>query len=124
MPQDLHASGTLDEAEAILAQYSEIGRSNIYIAAILGDETAVRGFLSQDRGYATAAEGPYEWDALTYLCFSRYLRLDPVRSEDFMRTARALLEAGASATTGWYEQIDSVRYLLDAGAFLSGIRIP
>jgi ankyrin repeat protein len=43
---------------------------------------------------------------LTHLCFSRYLRLDPSRSAAFVRTARALLDAGASANTGWYEMID------------------
>ena len=49
---------------------------------------------------------PYGWDALTHLCFSRYLRLDAARSDAFVRTARALLDAGASANTGWYEMID------------------
>ena len=66
----------------------------------------VRDFLSRDTKAATAKGGPFEWDALTYLCFSRYLRLDKTRSDAFVRTARALLEAGASANTGWYEMID------------------
>jgi len=38
-------------------------------------------------------------DALTHLCFSRYLRLDRARSERFVWTATALLDAGASANT-------------------------
>src|SRR5207244_11978739 len=50
-----------------------------------------------------AKGGPRVWDALTYLCFSKYLRLDRTRSEGFVRAARALLDAGASANTGWYE---------------------
>jgi hypothetical protein len=38
--------------------------------------------------------------------FSRYLRLDSGRSNAFVATARALLEAGAPANTGWIEMID------------------
>jgi ankyrin repeat protein len=101
-----HASGTLDHAELILARYPQVATSNIYTAAILADEAAVRGFLQRDATSATATGGPHGWDALTYLCFSRYLRIDESRSEAFVRTARALLDAGASAKTGWTEMID------------------
>jgi ankyrin repeat protein len=103
---DSHASGTLDEAEMILAREPRVARANIYTAAILADEAGVREFLARDRASATAKGGPEDWDALTYLCFSRYLRLDQARSDAFVRTARALLEAGANANTGWYEMID------------------
>jgi hypothetical protein len=44
--------------------------------------------------------GPFGWDALTYLCFSRDLRLDVLRSDAFVRTARVLLDAGTNANTG------------------------
>ena len=98
-----HASGTLERAEAILAAHPEVARSNIHTAAILGDDAAVRRFLEIDRGSATAKGGPRGWDALTYLCFSRYLRLDRARSDSFVRAATALLDAGASANTGWFE---------------------
>jgi ankyrin repeat protein len=98
-----HASGTLELAEMILARYPRVAKANIYTAAILADEDAVQSFLSRDPKSATAKGGPHEWDALTHLCFSRYLRLDKTRSEAFVRTARALLDAGASANTGWVE---------------------
>ncbi len=101
-----HGSGTLEHAETILARYPRVAESNVYTAAILGDEAAVRRFLSRDPQSATAKGGPHAWDALTYLCFSRYLRIDQTRSELFVRTARALLHAGASANTGWTEMID------------------
>jgi ankyrin repeat protein len=101
-----HGSGTLERAEMILARYPEVAASSIYTAAILADEAAVRGFLARDAKSATAKGGPHEWDALTHLCFSRYLRIDEARSEAFVRTARALLDAGASANTGWFETID------------------
>ena len=101
-----HSSGTLDEAEMILARYPHVAAGSIHIAAILADEVTVRAFLARDRLSATVKDGPRGWDALTYLCFSRYLRLDRTRSDVFVLTARALLDAGASANTGWIEMID------------------
>lgn len=95
--------GSLDAAGAILAANPEIAEQNIYTAAILGNDGAVRRFLQQDPLLATAKGGPLERDALTYLCFSRYLRLDATRSEGFVRTAKALLDAGASADTGFFD---------------------
>jgi ankyrin repeat protein len=101
-----HGSGTLEQAEIILARHPSIARSSIYVAAILGDEAAIREFLKRAPDTATAKGGPYGWDALTHLCFSRYLRLDAAHSDAFVRSARALLDAGASANTGWFETID------------------
>lgn len=101
-----HSSGTLEHAEMILAKYPDVASSSIHTAAILADEAVVRRFLTADPASATVKGGPYDWDALTYLCFSRYLRIDKSRSESFVCTAKALLDAGASANTGWYEMID------------------
>lgn len=101
-----HASGTLEHAEMILSRYPEAGTANIYTAAVLGDAGKVRTYLEGERSLATAAGGPHGWDALTYLCFSRYLRIDKTRSDSFVAAARALLEAGADANTGWIEYID------------------
>lgn len=98
-----HVSGTLDEANAILAAHPAVATSSIHTAAILGDDDAVRRFLADDPLNATAKGGPRGWDALTHLCFSRYLRLDPARSDGLVRAARALLDAGASANSGWWE---------------------
>jgi ankyrin repeat protein len=106
VPRDAHPTGTLDEAELILARHPSVARSSIYAAALIADEAAVRQFLAHDPASATTKGGPRGWDALTHLCFSRYLRIDRARSHDFLRTARALLDAGASANTGWIEMID------------------
>jgi ankyrin repeat protein len=106
VPRESHASGTLEEAELILAQYPQVRRANIHVAAILADEVSVRDFLAHDAANATAKGGPDGWDALTHLCFSRYLRVDRARSDAFVNTARALLDAGANANTGWIEMID------------------
>jgi ankyrin repeat protein len=98
-----YTSGTLDAAMQVLREHPEVAKSDIYTCAILGDEAGVRRFLALSPGSAVAKGGPREWDALTYLCFSRYLRLDRARSQGFVDTARALLDAGASVATGWYE---------------------
>lgn len=107
VPRDAsHGSGTLEAAERLLSQYPSIARGSIHTAAILGDHAAVGSFAAADPRSALATGGPRGWDALTHLAFSRYLRLDPARSDAFVRTARVLLDAGASANTGWYETID------------------
>lgn len=98
-----HAFGTLERAQSILAEHPEVAGSNIYTAAILGDGEGVRRFVERDPGVVTAKGGPRGWDALTYLCFSRYLRLDRARSDGFVRAATALLDGGANANTGWFE---------------------
>ena len=104
VPRDApHASGTMEHAEAILAAHPEVAKSNIHTAAILGDALGVRRFLAADAGAAKVKGGPYGWDALTHLCFSRYLKLDRARSDVFVQAATALLDAGASANTGWTE---------------------
>ena len=95
--------GSPDAAEAILSAHPEIAGSDIFTAAVLGDEAGVRRFLTADPAASTRKGGPHEWDALTYLCFSKYLRLDSSRSDGFLGAATALLDAGASANAGVWE---------------------
>lgn len=101
-----HASGTLDQANLILTRYPQVATASIYTAAVLADEPALRGFLARDPALATAPGGPHNWDPLTWLCFSRYLRLDPSRSDAFVACARLLLDHGADPNTGWMETLD------------------
>ena len=97
---------SLETAQAILAAHPEIATRDVYAAAILGDVTAVRGFVANDPAHATAPGGPRGWDALTYLCFSLYLRLDTERAAGFVQTAMSLLDAGTVATTGFWKTRD------------------
>jgi ankyrin repeat protein len=99
-----HGTGTLDQSEHLLRLHPSIATANIYTAAILGDEATVRQFLAKDPGLATTRGGPRNWDALTHLCFSRYLRLERARGAAFVRAAEVLLDGGASPNTGWYEK--------------------
>jgi ankyrin repeat protein len=101
-----HGAGTLEYADLILTRYLQDVPGSIFSAAVLGDALAIRTHLERDPSLAIAKGGPHYWDALTYLCFSRYLRLDKSRSDSFIFGARALLEAGADANTGWTEHID------------------
>ena len=77
--------------------------TDIYTAALAGDDELVGHFLAADPANATASGGPLGWDALTYLCFSKYLRLDRATTGGFVRAATALLDAGASANTGYWD---------------------
>lgn len=88
----------------MLAAHPEIASGDIHVAAALGDDAAVRRFLAADPANATAKSGPRDVDALTYLCFSRYLALDPTRSPGFVRAATALLDAGASVMAGFFDE--------------------
>jgi len=94
--------GTLTAAEALLAAHPELRTSDIHTAAVLGDDELVRRFLAADPSSVHAKSPPYGGDALNYLGLSKYLRLDPTRSEAFLRAARALLDAGADPNTGFW----------------------
>ena len=96
--------GPLDQANAILAAHPEIASSDVHTAAILGDDVAVRRYLSTDQSLATARAGPRKVDALTHLCFSRYLAHDPSRSDGFVRAATALLDGGANPNAGFFDE--------------------
>ena len=111
-PQDRRAEfidvsvwhGSLAQAREILAAHPEVASSDIHTAALLGDYKAVAGFLAEDPANATAKGGPRQWDALTHLCFSKFLRLEPARTEGFLQAAAALLDAGADPNTGFFEE--------------------
>lgn len=96
--------GSLDRARDILAEHPEVASSDIHTAALLGDHEAVQRFLAADPASATAKGGPRNWDALTHLCFSRFLRLEPARTEGFLKAATALLDAGADPNTGFFDE--------------------
>ncbi len=100
-PRENRPSGTLGGADAIVAACPDVANAEIYTAAALGDADVVCRFLADDPALASMTGGPYEWDALTYLCFSRYLRLRG--SDGFVRAAVSLLDAGADPNTGFFE---------------------
>ncbi len=96
--------GDLATAEQILARHPEVAGRDLHTAAVLGDDTAVHRFLAADPQAATARSAPHGGTALTYLCLSRYLRLDPARSDGFLGAATALLDAGADPNGGFWTE--------------------
>ena len=97
-----HVSGTIDRAKTLLADNPEIANASVHTAAVLGNDSAVRQFLQIDSANATIKGGPYDWDPLTHLCFSRFLRVDAKRSDGFVSAASLLLDAGADPNTGFF----------------------
>jgi ankyrin repeat protein len=95
---------SLDRAREIVAAHPEIAGGDIYTAGLLGDPGAVRYFLAENPANATVKGGPRNWNALTYLCFSKFLRLEPARTEGFLKAATALLDAGANPNTGFFDE--------------------
>jgi ankyrin repeat protein len=93
--------GSLDEAEQMLAAHPEIATCDIHTAAITGNAALVRDWLEQDAANATAVSEPYNGNALTYLCLSKYLRLNKEKEKDFIEAATALLDAGADPNAGF-----------------------
>lgn len=77
--------------------------SDLHLMAALGDAGGVRRSLANDPGGARAKGGPFRWDPLTHLCFSVLLDEAGRSERDFLGAARALLEAGADATTGYMD---------------------
>jgi ankyrin repeat protein len=110
IPRDAsHSSGTLDQADSLLAADPTIRNACVQTAAVLGDVDALASHLKSDPSAATARGGPYEWDLLTHLCFSRYLQHREELSDAFLACARLLLENGATATTGFFEHTHALR---------------
>ena len=95
--------GSLEKANAMLASHPEIASSDIHVAAVLADERAVRDFLAADPTAVRRTSPPFDGDPLTYLGLSKYLRLDKQRSDSFLRTATALLDAGADPNAGFWK---------------------
>lgn len=112
-----HGDGDLESANKILSSNPEVATASIVTAAILGDDATARRLIESDENLATAKSPPRDWDPLTYLCFSRYLRLDKNRSDGFVRAAAALLDAGANPNTGWFEKDHQPTPLLESAMY-------
>lgn len=95
--------GDLKAAERVLEEHPALAAGDIWTAALTGDARSVGQFLVSDPTLATKTSPPLNWDALTHLCFSKFLRLHEEKADGFVRAAKALLDAGASAATGFWE---------------------
>jgi hypothetical protein len=86
-------------ARELLDADPALARTSIYTAAAVGDAPAARELLADDPARATAQGGPYAWEPLLYLTYSRLLTTEPGRSA--IAVARLLLEHGADPNAGY-----------------------
>jgi ankyrin repeat protein len=102
---------------------------SLHVAAVLGDEPAVRRLIAQDQTQVKARAGNAAADPLLWLCYSPFHGESPERDEGLIASARALLDAGADpntrdaqglpalyAATGLNDAPRVARLLLEAGA--------
>src|SRR5262249_59192499 len=85
-----------EQAAAILEASPWLVRDAAYVAAAVGDVSALREHLDRDAGAATRRGGPRGWEALLYLCNAR-LPADAVLGP--LGCARLLLGRGAAPHT-------------------------
>jgi hypothetical protein len=85
-------------AEMLRRDPSLAGRS-IQTAAVVGDVAAAARMLAGDRSLASATGGPFGWEPLLYVAYSRLVSDDPRHSH--LAVARLLLDHGADPNAGY-----------------------
>ena len=96
------ACGSLDRA-AEISLIGFLAERSIYIAAVLGDDSAVRRFLAVEPVDCHLQREPSNWDALTDLMLLEIPAARPgAVGNGFVHAAEALLDAGASPNTGFF----------------------
>ena len=89
----------IEAARQMLVRSPELSRATIHAAAAAGDVDATRAMLARDPALAGARGGPFEWEPLLYLAYSRVGDAPPARSA--LETARLLLDHGADPNAGY-----------------------
>ena len=115
---DPDAPGRWAEARALLAAHPDLPARSVWAAAAGAAEDRIAAHLAADPALARAPGGPYGWEPLLYLAYSR---LDPeVPAERVLGAARLLLDAGADPNAGylWHGLIPPFTAL--TGAFGEG----
>jgi hypothetical protein len=84
-----------DEARALLAARPELATASVHTLAATADPDGLADALAADPGAANRQGGPFEWEPLLYLTYSRLDTGDPVAA------AQALLAHGADPNAGY-----------------------
>lgn len=95
------ALSELRQAEAMLASHPELAGAGLYAALVLGDAERVEVALRESTGLVRTKGGPQNWEPLLYVCYSRFASAASSRAQDLVRTAQALLRAGADPNTSY-----------------------
>lgn len=85
----------LPRAQALLAEHPQLAAASIHTAAATGQHAVVAAMLDAEPGLVEVRGGPFRWEPLLYLTYSR------LRDGDPPATARALLAAGADPDAGF-----------------------
>jgi hypothetical protein len=86
-----------DAARTFLTQFPEVAVGNIFAMVVAGDVGAVRAELNRSPERARLEGGPFRWEPLLYLTYSRL----EVAPEAPLEIARLLLEHGADPNAGF-----------------------
>lgn len=88
-------SDNVRHALALLEVEPAVARDDIYAACTFGEVDVVERWLAEPRSRVNDRGGPNSWPPLLYACFSRVLRIDPVRRSRIADIVDRLLAAGA-----------------------------
>ncbi|WP_020580347.1 ankyrin repeat domain-containing protein [Actinopolymorpha alba] len=91
--------GRADQASALLAAHPDLATATLHTMAAVGEIEGVREVLARDPEQAQRAGGPFDWEPLLYLAYSRLGDTGPGRSA--LEVARLLLAAGADPNAGY-----------------------
>jgi hypothetical protein len=86
-------------ATELLEASPQLAHANIYTAAAVGDIAAAQELLAADSGCTRRPGGPFAWEPLLYLSYSRLPA--PAAGRSAVETARLLLDHGADPNAGY-----------------------
>lgn len=87
------------QAAADMLQANDVVHEHVWAAASAGDVVALRRHLTEDADSARSRGGPFGWEPLLYLCYSRVPLGHTL--DDVLAAARLLLDAGADPNAGY-----------------------
>ncbi len=96
----------------MLADSPSLATRDIWSAAATGSAATVQRFVAD----ASRQGGPFAWEPLMYLCYSRV----PTNEPDVLATARVLLDAGADPNVGYLWHGFPTPFTALTGVFGSG----
>ena len=106
------------KARELLTAYPELATATIHTIAAVGDAGAARELLARDPEAVNRQGGPFDWEPLLYLTYSRIGPTGPGR--DALETAGVLLDHGADPNAGYLWEGLSPPFTALTGAFGRG----
>jgi len=110
--------GRWARAAELLDAHPELARASIHTIASAGDAAAARELLAGDASLARVQGGPYAWEPLMYLTYSRLAGPVPQRSP--IDVARLLLDYGGDPNAGYLWEGLSPPFTVLTGVFGRG----